>query len=87
MREPPEAPLKRMRTGVYIRGRHPGVEERGGEESLAHYGRKPVPKNGFWTPLRLMRFPPPSRRHCPVFPVQKSKTQHSRSSFGGSEKY
>ena len=45
------------------------------------------PKTGFWTPPRTVRFPPPSGCQCSVFPVQKSTTEQTRSSFGGSKNF
>ena len=39
------------------------------------------PKKGFWTPPRTVRFPPPSFASA-LFPVQKSATEQTRSSFG-----
>ena len=38
------------------------------------------PKKVFWTPPRTVRFPP-LRCQCSVFPIQKSTTEQTRSSF------
>ena len=45
------------------------------------------PTTGFWTPPRTVRFPPPLRCQCSVFPVQKSTPEQTRSSFGGVQKF
>ena len=47
----------------------------------------PLPKRNFGTPPRTVRFPPPLRCQCSVFPVQKSTTEQNRSSFGGVQKF
>ena len=45
-------------------------------------------KKGFWSPPRTVRFPPPLRWQCSVFPVQKSTTGQTRSSLkGGIQKF
>ena len=45
------------------------------------------PKRGFWTPPSYGTFSTPVRCQCSVFPVQKSTTEQTRSSFGGVQKF
>ena len=45
------------------------------------------PKTGFWTPPSYGAFFTPLRCPCSVFPVQKSTTEQTRSSFGGVQKF
>ena len=48
----------------------------------------PLPKGGFWTPPPSYgTFSTPLRCQCSVFPVQKSTTEQTRSSFGGVQKF
>ena len=54
------------------------VREEQGEGNLTNDTPR---KKGFWTPLRLVRFPPPSV----FFLVLQSKTEQTRSSCGGGE--
>ena len=44
------------------------------------------PKKGFWTPL-VGTFSTPLRCQCSEFPVQKSTTEQTKSSFGGVKKF
>ena len=46
----------------------------------------PLPKKGFGPPLVRYVFHP-LRRQRSVFPVQKSTTERTRSSFGGAQKF
>ena len=61
-----------------------GVEKRRGLENLTN---ATPPKKRFWTPPRTVRFPPPLRCQCSVFPMQKSTTEQTRSSFGGVQRF
>ena len=45
------------------------------------------PKKGFWDPPSYGTFSTPLRCQCSVFPVQKSTTEQTRSSFGGLQKF
>ena len=72
-------PLKSTKT----RGRHGGVEKRGGRKTSR---TTPLPKRGFGPPLvRYVFHPPQVSVLC--FPVQKSTTEQTRSSFGGVQKF
>ena len=55
-------------------------KKEGGVENLTN---DTPPKNGFCTPPSYGTFSTPLRCQCPVFPVQKSTTEQTRSSFGG----
>ena len=60
----------------------------GGKRGRKTSRRTPLPKSEACTPLRrLVRFPTPLKCRCSVFLVQKSKPQHTRSSFEGSETF
>ena len=66
-----------------IRGRHGGVEKGGGWKTSR---MTPLPKRGFGPPLvRYVFHPPQASVLC--FPVQKSTTEQTRSSFGGVQKF
>ena len=56
-----------------------GGGKRRGVENLTN----DTPPKGVLDPPRTVRFPPPLRCQCSVFPVQKSTTEQTRSSFGG----
>ena len=62
-----------------MRGRHGGVEKRGGRKTSR---MTPLPKRGFGPPS-YGTFSTPLACRCSVFPVQKSTTEQTRSSFGG----
>ena len=49
--------------------------------------RRPLPKRAFGVPLVWCVFHPPPRCRCSVFPVQKSTTEQTRSSFGRVQKF
>ena len=57
-----------------------GVEKRGGWKTSR---MTPLPKRGLGPPS-YSTFSTPRRRQCSVFPVQKSTTEQTRSSFGES---
>ena len=58
-----------------------GGGKRGGVENVTN---DTPPKKGFWTPLvRYVFHPPQVSVLCFKFPVQKSTTEQTRSSFGG----
>ena len=61
-----------------IRGRHGGVEKRGGWKTSR---MTPLPK-GVLDPPSYGTFSTPLRCQCSCFPVQKSTTEQTRSSFG-----
>ena len=67
-----------------LRGRHGGVEKRGGWKSSQ---MTPLPKKGFGPPPSYGTFSTLLGCQCSVFPVQKSTTEQTRSSFGGIQKY
>ena len=60
-----------------------GVEKRGGWTTSR---MTPLPKRGFGPPS-YGTFSTPLRCQCSVFPVQKSTTEQTRSSFGGVQKF
>ena len=64
-------------------GRHGGVEKRGGWKTSR---MTPLPKRGFGPPS-YGTFSTPLTCQCSVFPVQKSTTEQTRSSFGGVQKF
>ena len=66
-----------------FRGRHGGVEKGGGWKTSR---MTPLPKRGFGPPS-YGTFSTPLRRQGSVFPVQKSTTEQTRSSFGGVQKF
>ena len=66
-----------------IRGRHGGVEKRGGWKTSR---MTPPPKRGFGPPP-YGTFSTPLRCQCSVFPVQNSTTEQTRSSFGGVQQF
>ena len=66
-----------------LSGRHGGVEKRGGWKTSR---MTPLPKRGFGPPL-YGTFSTPLTCQCSVFPVQKSTTEQTRSSFGGVQKF
>ena len=66
-----------------LRGRHGGVEKRGGWKTSR---MTPLPKRGFGPPSHGT-FSTPLRCQCSVFPVKKSTTEQTRSSFGGVQKF
>ena len=68
---------------LVIRGRHGGVEKRGGWKTSR---MTPLPKRGFGPPS-YGAFSNPLRCQCSVFPVQKCTTEQTRSSFGGVQKF
>ena len=61
-----------------------GGGKRRGVENLTN---DTPPKKGFWTPRSYGTFSTPLRRQRSVFPVQKSTTEQTRSSFGGVQKF
>ena len=62
-----------------------GGGKRRGVENLTN---DTPPKKGFWTPPPTVRFPPPQVSVlCMFFPVKKSTTEQTRSSFGGVQKF
>ena len=61
-----------------------GGRKRRGVENLTN---GTPPQKGFWTPSRTVRFPPPSGVSALFFPVQKSTTEQTKSSFGGVQKF
>ena len=67
----------------YFRGRHGGVEKGGGWKTSR---MTPLPKRGFGPPS-YGTFSTPLTCQCSVFPVQKSTTEQTRSSFGGVQKF
>ena len=76
-------PSKRVHMRPPIRGRHGGVEKRGGWKTSR---MTPLPKRGFGPPS-YGTFSTPLRCQCSVFPVQESTTEQTRSSFGGVQKF
>ena len=60
-----------------------GVEKGGGRKTSR---MTPLPKRGFGPPS-YGTFSTPLARQCSVFPVQKSTTEQTRSSFGGVQKF
>ena len=67
-----------------IRGRHGGVEKGGGWKTSR---MTPLPKRAFGPPsYGTFSTPPPLGCQCSVFPVQRSTTEQTRSSFGGVQK-
>ena len=56
--------------GKHFRGRHGGVEKRGGWKTSR---MTPLPKRGFWTPPRTVRFPPPAGVSAPFFLYKKPR--------------
>ena len=74
-----------LRSGPLLRGRHGGLEKRGGRKSSR---RTPLPNlKGFWAPLRLVRFPPPQVSLLYFFLNKKSKREQTRNSFGGLQNF
>ena len=66
-----------------VRGRHGGVEKGGGWKTSR---MTPLPKSGLGPPS-YGTFSTPLRCQRSVFPVQKSTTEQTRSSFGGVQKF
>ena len=60
------------------------VEKRGGWKTSR---TTPLPKMGFGRPPSYDTSATPLRCQCSVFPVQKSTTEQTRSSFGGVQKF
>ena len=57
-------------------------KDEGGKPHEGHPSEK-----GVLDPPRTVSFPPPLRCQCSVFPVQKSTTEQTRSSFGEVQKF
>ena len=69
---------------MLLRRRHGGVEKRGGWKTSR---MTPLSKRGFGPPPSYGTFSNPLKCQCPVFPVQKSTTEQTRSSFWGVQKF
>ena len=67
----------------FLRGRHGGVEKRGGVENLTN----DAPKKGFWTPPLVWYVFHPAQVSVLCFPVQDFTTEQTRSSFGGVQNF
>ena len=66
-----------------VEERHGGVEKRGGWKTSR---LTPLPRRGFGPPS-YGTFSTPLMCQCSAFPVQKSTTEQTRSSFGGVQKF
>ena len=76
--------LQRNEFRSSLRGRHGGVEKRGGRKTSR---MTPLPKRGFGPPLIREVFHPPQVSVLCFFLYKKSTTEQNRSSFGGSKNF
>ena len=84
---PYEFPQEKVRTNGPQSSLKASVLTGGKKRGVENLTNDTPPKKEFWTPPRTVRLPPLSGVTALFFPVQKSTTDQTRSSFGGVQKF